>query len=436
MRRAGASPDEVAERMRRDIRIELNDERDRRDRQSRTVAFTVAYSATHPVVASEVANTLASFYIEENGKLREKQAAGTSRFLDAQLEEARRKLAAQEQRIVAYKERHMGELPEQRDANLRTLERLQAQLQLAHESQRRAHERRAQITQTLASLDQSAAAAAPSPASANAARLALLRQELLQLETTYSDRYPDVVHTKQQIRQLEEKVAAEQAASAQPARSSGLRPVPQNPYVQNLMSQLDQANIEVKTVADQIATLNREITVYQRRIEVTPKREQELALITRDHDTTRELFRSLLGKREEAGIAADLEQRQQGETFRVMDPAVVPDRPAGPNRLRLLLIGLVLAVGASAAAVVLAENVDTSFRRVEEVRSRLPIPVLSTIPRIATEQDRRRALRQRRLAAAAMAGALLLVIGSSWVIARDNQTLVGLLTPETTAGKR
>jgi hypothetical protein len=191
--------------------------------------------------------------------------------------------------------------------------------------------------------------------------------------------------------------------------------------------------VEAKATADEIANLNRQIAVYQRRLEMTPKREQELALITRDYETTRDMFRSLLAKRGEAGIAAELEQRQKGEHFRVIEPAALPERPAGPNRLRLLLVGLALALGAAGVAVVLAEQVDTSYRRVDEVRTTAGVPVLSAIPRIVTEADRLGALRQRRLALGAVAGALLAVVGLSFAVAHNNQTLVTLLTPDAAA---
>jgi len=447
-----ATPDEIVEKMRKDIKIEFSGTDDRsasrssssRDRdQKQMVAFSVAYTATNPAVAMQVSNTLAGLYVDENVKLRERQAVGTSDFLEKQLVDVRKKLEDQTKRITDFKEKYMGELPEQRDANLRTLERLQQQLQLAHETHRRAGERKQQLTQALGELDQSAAktgtmTSPPPPANSTAARLNLLRQELIQLQTKYNDRYPDVIYTKEQIRMLEARLAEEQAAAALPKQEkkdepkAGMRQVPQNSYVQSLMSQIDQANVEVKTGAEQIASLQKQIAVYDRRIENTPRREHDLALITRDYETTQNLFKTLLGKREEAGIAADLEQRQKGEHFRIMDPAVAPDKAAGPNRIRLLLIGLVLAVGASAAAVVLAENVDTSFRRVDEVRSRLPVPILSTIPRITTEGDVRRLSRQRRLATAAVAVGLLVVVGGTYAIAHGNHELVGLLTAEPT----
>jgi polysaccharide chain length determinant protein (PEP-CTERM system associated) len=437
--RASRSVDELVERMRRDIRIDLQNDLDARNRarDARTIAFTIGYTTTRPRVAMAVANRLADLYVEENSRYRSRQAAGTSDFLEAQLGEVRTKLQAQERRIADYKERTMGELPEQREANLRTMERLQAQLQLAYESNRRANERRQLITRSLAELDLTSGAvssASPSVAESAAARLSLLRQELAQLQTRASDKYPDVIALKEQIRVLEQRAAAEAATPKTGGKREGpeLKAAPQNPYVVSLMQQLDQANVEAKATNEEIAGLQRQINVYQRRIENTPKREQELALITRDYETTRDLFRSLLAKRGEAGIAADLEEHQKGSSFRIIEPAAMPERPVGPNRVRLLLVGLVLALGASAVAVVLAEQVDTSYRTVDEVRSTVPVPVLSTIPKITTEQDRVRVVRQRRLAAAAVAVGLLVVLGSSFAIARNNETLVALLTPSDT----
>jgi polysaccharide chain length determinant protein (PEP-CTERM system associated) len=444
--RTARSVDELVDRMRKDIRIELVDDRDRHTtRETKSFLFTVAYTAANPVVAAGVANTLASLYIEENGRMREEQAAGTSEFLEAQLRDVRERLQSQERAITAYKEKNLGELPEQKDVNLRTLERLQAQLQLAAENNRRATERRQMLTNSLGEIDTTVAmtttptAAGPSvtPADTAAARLNLLRQELAMMQTKFNDRYPDVMQLKEQIRVLEEKVEAEkQAAAALPKATAAttpkrpgrdLRMPPENAYVQSLMTQLDQAIVEAKTTAEEINNINTQIAVYTRRLENTPKREQELAVLTRDYDTTRDLFKSLLAKRGEAGMATELEQRQQGESFRVIEAARLPERPAGPNRFRLLLVGLALALGASGAAVVLAEQVDTSFRRVDEVRSTLPMPVLSAIPRISTEHDRSRTLRHRRWATAAVGFGLLIVAGTSFVVAHDNQGLVALL---------
>src|SRR2546429_9805062 len=105
------------------------------------------------------------------------------------------------------------------------------------------------------------------------------------------------------------------------------------------MQQLDQATVGSKASTDGIRGLNTQIAMYQRRIENTPRREQELSLITRDYETTRDLFRSLLSKREEAGIAADLEDKNKGERVRIIEGSGMSERPHGPIRLRWLIAG-------------------------------------------------------------------------------------------------
>ncbi len=441
------SADEVVEQMRRNIRIEVqNDDRDKRN--PRTVGFSVLYTTTTPKTAMTIANELAALYVNEDVRYREKHAVSASEFLETQLKDVRDRLQNQERRVAEFKERNMGELPEQREANLRTLDRLQQQLQSAQETLRRANERRQLLTQTLAEVDQSnstvsgpASTPNPSPAEAAAARLSVLKQELAQMQSRYNDRYPDVVALKDQIRALEAKLAADPPSAVREtqakaavavARKDGkeLRAAPQNSYVQNLLQQLDQATIEARTSTDEVKGVRDQIALYQRRIENTPRREQESAQITRDYESTRELFRSLLGKRGEAEMAADLEQRQQGEHVRILDAAGLPDRPAGPNRFRLVLVAFVLALGVSGIAVVIAEHTDTSYRSAEEVRAIEMVPVLSTIPKIVTERDRRRRLRQRRLGTAAVAVGLLAVIGSSFAFAHNNHGFVASVSSD------
>src|SRR2546423_14744148 len=121
-------------------------------RPPRSTLFPYTTLFRSPNVAAGFTNTLAALFIQENGRLREKQGAGTTAFLGGQLAEVGNKLKGLEQRITEYKEKNIGELPEQRDTNVRTLERLQQQLQLAFENNRRAIERKQLLTVSLGQL--------------------------------------------------------------------------------------------------------------------------------------------------------------------------------------------------------------------------------------------------------------------------------------------
>src|SRR5262245_2988942 len=147
--------DDAVDRMRKDIKLEIQgDPERRRGREPRTVMFSVAYGTSDPRVAMDVTNQLTGLYVEKAVKFRGQVSAGTADFLDRQLGEARTKLQQQEQKSAAYKEQHIGELPEQREANFRAPERLQQQRTMAYENNRRASERRQLITQSLADIDQ------------------------------------------------------------------------------------------------------------------------------------------------------------------------------------------------------------------------------------------------------------------------------------------
>jgi hypothetical protein len=121
-----------------------------------------------------------------------------------------------------------------------------------------------------------------------------------------------------------------------------------------------------------------------------------------------------------------MEQRQKGEQFRILDPAVPSGIPAAPNRLRLFIVGLVLSLGLAGGALMVAEMLDTSFHSVKELREFSIVPVLVSIPRIVTDADRHRQQRWFRAAAGTMLG-LVLIAGASYFIGHGNEQLVQML---------
>src|SRR2546425_8184936 len=160
--RKRVAPEELIERMRKDIKLDLKSAEARGQREA-TVAFTISYQGSDPGTVSLVANTLASFYVEENFKARERQATGTADFLKVQLEDTKKRLDEQEQRVSEFKRRHMGELPQQMETNLATLERLHTQLRLNADNQTRAAERRQCLCSQLAEADSLLAPAIVAP---------------------------------------------------------------------------------------------------------------------------------------------------------------------------------------------------------------------------------------------------------------------------------
>ncbi len=425
--------EEVIKRMRGDIKLELKGIELRGASQA-TVAFTISYQGSEPGTVSLVTNTLASFYIEENLKARERQATGTAEFLKVQLEETKKRLDDQEQRVSEFKRRYLGELPQQMETNLATLERLHAQIRLNADTQTRAAERRQALSSQLAEAE-SLLATPPgmpggpaAPAESSELRLTRLKEDLTRLRTQCSEKYPDVVLLAGEIAALEREVADAKAREPKAEEKQAPPPAtPLTPYVLRLKEALSEVETEIRILKNDDKRLHDGIAAYQARVENVPRREQEFRELSRDYDSTRELYNSLLKRYEEAQLAESMEQRQKGEQFRVLDPAIPNSEPAAPNRFRLLLMALMGSLGLAGGAVVLAERVDTSFHTVDDLRAFSPVPVLVSIPRIVTRTDRRRRAWHMRLAASAAFMGLVVIIGLAYFAASGNEQLVSLL---------
>ena len=409
------SAEEVIERMRGDIKLELKAVEARGQREA-TVAFAIKYVGSDPQTVAQVTNTLASFYIEENLKVRERQATGTAEFLKVQLEETKKRLDEQERQVSEFKRRYLGELPQQMETNVATLERLHIQLRLNSDNQTRVMERRA----ALASQQAEAGASGGGPEEPQT-RLVRLKQLMGELRAQFSEKYPDVVVLRAEIAALEQQLD-EAKAEGKPAQ-----PEPATPYARRLKEALSEIDAETRILKGEEKHLRAAIATYQARIDNVPRREQEFKEFSRDYESTRELYQSLLKRYGEAQIAESMEQRQKGEQFRILDPAV-PAREPVARRVRFILMGVMLSLGLAAGAVVLAEQLDTSFHSVDDLRSFSRFPVLVSIPKIVAEVDvDRRRLRFRLAALAATAG-LIALVGTSYFVAHGNEQLVWLLS--------
>ena len=416
--------EELIERMRQNIRLEQKGGQGS-GQQHTTVAFTISYSGKDPQLVAQVTNALASFYIEENLKVREQQAACTTEFLRVQLEEMKQKLETQERLLSKFKEQYIGQLPEQLQANLAVLERLNTQLRLNSEKQARAHEQRATLSKQLAEIDKLRPAVPPPDApapEANVTRLERLQQELMVLRTQYAEEYPDIVRLKSEVAALEQHHAATERAKApgQPVEP------PINTYIQQMKRDLGALDVEVTALRAEESGLLRTITLYQQRVENTPRREQDLQGLLRDYDTAQALYQSLLKRHEESKLAESLEQRQKGEQFRLIESATPSQRPAKPDRKRLILMGCFMALGLAVGAVLLVEQLDTSFHTVDDLRAFSQLPVLVSLPRVISRADRRRRRWWFALAAISTVLGILLIVGASYVAIKGQAPLVEL----------
>jgi polysaccharide chain length determinant protein (PEP-CTERM system associated) len=418
LRKKGVPFDSIIAQLRHDIALDPKGvDPQLGGRNTPTIAFEISYTGRDPQTVAHVANVLASFYIEQNSEIRAGQAARTVEILKSELADVKQELDAQERRTSEFKLSHMGELPQQVEANLASLERLNTQLRLNGENQIRDMDRRDRLEKQLADARVSAPADAPG-ASPRAAQLAKLREDLNVLRRQFTDEYPDVVRLRAEIATLERQREAAPAAS-DVARSLD----PQARLVQAIAD----VDTELRALKDEEVTLHQAITGYERRVENVPKRQEEYDALSRDNTTTRERYAALLKRYEDAELAQNLEQGQKLEQFRLLDAAVPPREPVAPARLGLLIAGFVFSLAAAAGMVIAVEKLDTSFHSIDDLRSYVRLPALFSIPRILTAADRRRRwLRFTVVGATALVGLVLIVAGSHYV-AKGNEQIVRLL---------
>ena len=416
--------EQVMEWMRGAIDIRVNDQdSDRRGQLS----FSISYEGKEPQTVMQVTNRLASLFIEESQKNREQQAEKTSEFLKKELSSLEEKLRMKEAEIRAFKERHMGQLPEQQEANLRILERLDQQLQTTGENIKAAEDRaalaRSQIDQ-LRQREQALLArqtrreSTPNVEDPGSDQIAedpiitqynQLKRDLAAAQSNYTENHPDVIALKKKIARLEPRVkdAVEKQKAAREARIQALRErrdatsanseidpavATVDPALATLLAQYteqyNESQLEARRLKGEEKNLKEQIVLYQRRLENTPRGEQELSTLTRDYELSKTSYHTLLYNKLQAEMAENLERKQQGEQFKVLDQARVPRWPVKPNRNKILMMGFCLGLALGAGLAWFRDSLDKSFHTVTDLESYMELPVLATIPNLKEEEKK------------------------------------------------
>jgi len=410
--------EEIVEMMRQKIEV----------RVPRTNTFSISFEGEEPKTVMMVTNKLASLFIEENLKFRESRAEGTSEFISKEVQLMEENLTKKENEIRLFKQRNMGQLPQQLDANLRIHEQLQQQIKTTSDNLRSAEDRivllQNQIEQLRNQHSQRELSLTSLPSQRSltpredirmegiaedplVTQLNTLKRDLTNAQSKYTESHPDVVDLKRKIATLEPKVKEvlknqvedrerrlrelRERQDETNAESNTSRPSPNfDPVTERLVTQhkeqLKDTQIEAKRLKEEMINLKEQIGLYQRRVEDTPKREQEMVQITRDYDLLKNNYQSLLDKKIQAKMAESLELKQQGEQFKILDPARLPEQPFKPDRNKILLVGTMFGLAIGLGLAWFRESMDQSFHTVLDVESYLELPVLATIPNLEEEK--------------------------------------------------
>lgn len=414
--RKKTSGDGMVDVMRKRITMELD----------RTNTLILSVEHEDPKTARDVTTRLGSFFIEQNNKTRGAAFQGTTQFLESQLEETRKKLEAQEDRLKQYKTRYGGELPEQMQSNLGRLGRLQDQIKSNTEAITRMEDRKVFIESQISNLggqnlpSRHAASAGPAPndpAKPLLGELALRKKKMEELRAKFTPLHPSVVLARSQVEQLEARIALlRQSGSSAPPPGvdpSEVEGGGDSNEVRRLRDQVAAIDLEIATRKKDIVATNRAIDQIQSKVERLPQREQELISLSRDYSNIKGSYEDLLKKKLQSNIAENLEEKQQGEQFLLLEPAALPTKPFKPDRLKILALALMASLVIGAGGAIGYEVLDPKLRAAKDFKGFFDIPVLACLPVIENAEYRRRiALRRAALIGGlvSMAGAYLILL--------------------------
>ena len=431
---------EIVARMRAAIELEtlyakVTNERTGRPSAINT-AFKLSYEGRDPLKVQKVTNTLASLYIELEMQTRGKRSIATTTFFENELQNLKEQIRIHEEKIRRYKEEHIGELPENHQNNIRNMDRLERELDRTENRIRTLEERRMFLQGQIATVDpllplkteQGKMVVNPGE------RLKILRLKLMTLQSKLSDKHPDIKRLQNEIKELEEQVGKsdeaavkvkrlrelEEAYAAQKGRLGPKHPDlirlakeveilsaevdqlltekiksdvaeerPDNPTYINLKTQIFVAESEIRNLTQDKEETENQIGIYRQRIEKTPLIEKEYKELTRDYSLARTKYDDISAKLMQARVAKGVEESQFGERFVIVDPAALPENAYKPNRIAIVVLGFILAIGVGVGLAVVQEGLDHSIKSIDELNEITGNKVLSIVTMIETKEEKR-----------------------------------------------
>jgi polysaccharide biosynthesis transport protein len=395
--RNSLSAEELIEKMRQDITLVV-----KQGSGPELSTFSLTYQGKQPGVVATVANELAASFILWSVTSRVDQVAGTKDFLSSELMAAKQNLEQQENTLRDFKMRHLGETPDQTGNNLQALAGLRAALQANADAMNRLDEEKLLLMRSpepIATTSNSGVELSPR------ARLELERRQLEEriekLREHYFDRYPDVARA---TRRLEEIKAQLNSIPVDPTTHTDLSEEKSAATVR-----LTLTDNEMKKLQAQQDQIRSQMESYQARVDASPIREQQLVALTRNYDISKLHYQALLDKSFNIAMAADLEQNQKAERFRVLDLARVPEKPVKPQRKKLIPLSGFVAIGLSIFFMLLKEELSPAIKTETELKFLLPagVRIWGFIPHIEVTSD---TYRQRRFAIYASLTCIVLCI--------------------------
>ena len=373
------SMEDLVERLRRTITI-TPIQAMAETRAQNLPGFTISVAFDDPHSAQQICAKITSMFLAENIQIRKGEVTNTTEFLGKQLVEAKAKLDEQDAKLAAFQRRYIGSLPDQSQTNLNLLTGLSSQLEASTQALSRAQQDKS-FAESVLGQQMSAWQASQSGVNPDTLdqQLVALQAQLAALQSKYTNDHPDVIKTKNDIIALKQKIAdGEKNAPFEKSARGAAEPA----QIQQLRAQIHQYDQVIKERTAQQAEIQKQINLYQSRVQSSPSVEQEYKLLTRDHQSALDFYNELLKKHDQSSMSQGLEETEQSEHFRVLDPANYSDVPSFPKVPIFVGGGFAGGLALGLGLTLLLEMQDTSMRVERDVEMALRLPVLVSIPMI------------------------------------------------------
>jgi succinoglycan biosynthesis transport protein ExoP len=448
LRRQG-SLDEVLTQARQDIQWKPNGPEQVSGR-SKTVTFTLTYTGDERQQVSEVTNAVAGFYASYNGQMRSAEAQTATGYYKSQLDTARARANETQVKLNSFVTANQSQLPQSAGVSAATYARLSDELTRLRTEQGRISTLKDRLEEDLLA-DQRTLVAAGSTTSAEATtpgfepskelrdlgeQLSTARENVATMEQKgFAEGHPDLRAAKTTLTRLEQDVQtqrdkelAEHQAREEAARQATADGAPKAPVARTMprsQRTINDYNAELARLKEQEQRIVTDMNGMLQRFDSAPAVQNQFAVLQRDYESAKEAYDQAQRRFEEAKQNEQVETSGQAERFTILEAAIPPEGPSAPNRPRLLIMGLLLALAAAGAMVVAAEQFDTSFHSIDELREFTAVPVLASIPEIGKAP--RRGYARLAFGTVSAIAAIVLVGTLSAYIANGNETIVRML---------
>jgi len=405
---------EKIDEMRNQIVIELLSANVKNNRKGQaTIAFKLSFQHRNPQIAYRVANELVTLFLDENVKSRTKRASETTEFLTQEADKLKVELENLENQLAAYKQRHGNALPEHMQLRMNMAARTESEIKEVERDHKAAQEElrflEVELSAAKAGLASRAASASNASAAPNPAQeLSNLKTEYAKLLSVYKEAHPDVRALKRKIEALESVGPAPVPVNADKTYSESV-----NLDIARVQAKIAAANSRINSLAAQSRSLRAKLGEYENEIIRTPQVERGLITLMRDHENAQKKYEEIRAKQMSAQITENLEQENKAERFSLLEPPLMPDTPIKPDRMKIMLVGLFMAMGGSGGMAFLLESMNQRIRGAGALALMMRQRPLVSIPYITTHHETAR--RRRRLWITGIAVVLAMLVSAALV---------------------